>query len=243
MSKAHENDSLGSRMKSYETVNKDLIMRRTPTIIRIDGKAFHTFTKKAKFDFPFSVQFHEMMRDTAIDLVSEIQCAQIAYFQSDEISILLNDWKNIYTEQWFRGNIQKMTSVSASIATASFNSKFIKSRNPDFLETFRSFAMFDSRVFQLPEHEVNNYFIWRQQDASRNSVQMLGRSHFSHKELDRKSNDKVQEMLFEEHGVNWNDLESWKRRGSCVTRYGHDDDIPLFTQDRNYIPRYLGANE
>jgi len=164
MNNKNKNDSLGQRIKQYESVNKHKLIRRMPTIIRIDGKAFHSFTKKAEFTFPFSNTFHRLMRDTTFALLNEVQCAKVAYFQSDEISILLSDRDRLTTEQWFGGSIQKITSVSASIATSAFNFYYLKSMyDYDPLETFRgynSLANFDSRVFQLPEDEVNNYFIW-----------------------------------------------------------------------------------
>ena len=114
-------DPMGDRLKKYESVTKTTLIPRTPTIIRLDGKAFHTYTKKAKFDFPFSLEFHEVMKMTAISLFTEVQNCKLAYFQSDEITLLLTDWTTFETQQWFGGQVQKIVSVSASIATAAFN--------------------------------------------------------------------------------------------------------------------------
>ncbi len=237
--------SLGDRMKRYEAVNRNFITPRTPTIIRVDGKAFHTFTKR--FDFPFAQDFHDIMVLTAVALMVEVQCARVAYMQSDEISVLLNDWDTHESQQWFGGNLQKMTSISSAIATAVFNFEMVRRFGP--FEHWQNLPKFDSRVFQLPKEEVNNYFVWRQQDASRNSVQMLGRSKFSHKELHGVNNSGIQDKLMAEHNINWNDLDTWKRRGMCVLpskcSYSSvspvfvDEEIPLFTADRDYIERCL----
>jgi len=259
-------DSLGDRMKGYEKVTKSKLMKRTPVIIRIDGKAFHTWTKCLKtFDGslerePFSTVMHNAMVKTTEDLVNNIQNAVLGYTQSDEISILLNDWRQLNTSQWFDNSIQKMASVSASMATAYFARAFqqevlmAKGWGPD--EYTVAPAMFDARVFNMPKEEVANYFVWRQQDASRNSVQMLARHYFSHKQLHKKNNSEIQDMLMLEKGVNWNDIDTWKKRGSCVQRVGVredgivdvfaketrvvvDEDIPVFTQVRGYIFKHL----
>jgi len=255
-------DSLGDRMKGYEKVTKTKLMKRTPVIIRIDGKAFHTWTKGLKHidpglaNDPFSDLMNKAMSETTRLLVENIQNAVFGYTQSDEISILLNDWKQLNTSQWFDNSIQKMASVSASMATAYFNSQFKRIASPyaarggendfEFVPAF-----FDARVFNIPKEEVVNYFVWRQQDASRNSVQMLGRHYFSHKQMDRKNVSQVQDMLMNEKGVNWNNIETWKRRGTCVERIdskimtmiGIDREIPIFTQDRGYIEKFLEANK
>ena len=246
-----QGDSLGDRMKRYERTTTDFLMPRTPTIIRVDGKAFHTFTKR--FPFPFSDDLHQMMGNAAWSLVNECQNAELAYWQSDEISILLNDWKSHESQQWFGGKIQKMCSVSASIATATFLYSYLQKGNTnEFLGIPHSLPKFDSRVFQMPKEEVCNYFIWRQQDATRNSVQMLARSEFSHKQCHGMNNSQLQDMLMEEHNINWNDLDTWKKRGTCVVRTSvegdgeritTDNDIPIFTADREYINNHLMENE
>lgn len=249
------NDTLGTRMKGYEVTSQSTLLRRMPVIIRIDGKAFHTFTKRLKdvdpsvATTPFSIKMHESMNATMARLHDEVQTCVFAYTQSDEISLLLRDWDNFETQQWFGGNVQKITSVSASIATAAFNymyGKYVKA--PEWIGDC---ALFDARVYNLPKEEVVNYFVWRQQDASRNSVQMLGHYHFSQKEMHGKNNSQVQDMLMLEKGVNWNDLPTWMKRGSCAfsdpswsmcssgMKYKVDDEIPIFTQDRNYVEQHL----
>lgn len=200
-------DALGDRMKSfYENRTKTYLPRRTNTIIRIDGKAFHTFTRG--FEKPYDTNLSNTMDMTAKLLCENIQGAVMAYIQSDEISILLTDYKKITTDAWFDGNIQKIVSISASMATGYFNSLINFERNKDS----ELMAFFDSRTFSIPsKEEVINYFIWRQQDAVRNSISMLGQSLYSHKELNQKNSNQVQEMCFQK-GKNWNDVwDGWKR--------------------------------
>ena len=234
--------SLGDRMKRYEGVSQSSLMPRTPVIIRLDGKAFHTFTKKINkdndkslIDGPFSEKLHIVMEQTMLALCDNIQNARFGYTQSDEISILLTDWKKLTTDQWFGGNIQKIVSVAASMATAHFNRCF----KAEFTDV-DSLAFFDARVFNLPKEEVTNYFIWRQQDASRNSVQMLGHWYFSQNQMHCKNVSQIQDMLMLANNVNWNDLATWKKRGSCCWPASWtDNEIPIFTQDREYIEMRL----
>ena len=242
--------NLGNRMKGYEHVSRTKLTRRTPVIIRLDGKAFHTWTKcltrlDASLEIsPFSDMMHDCMSSTANELVGRIQNATISYTQSDEISILLNDWKGLKTDQWFDGNIQKIVSVSASMATAYFNDYVQRHKlNIDIDNRDIPLAFFDSRTFNIPKEEVANYFVWRQQDATRNSINMLAQYHFSHNTLQGKNTDQVQEMLFRDLNINWNDLATWKKRGYCATLVGCDDGIPIFTKARDYIERHLCAND
>lgn len=246
-------DSLGDRMKGYESVSKTFLMKRTPVIIRLDGKAFHTFTKKLKpstdsslTSSPFSYIMHRVMTYTTLELAKHIQNVKIGYTQSDEITLLLTDWNTFTTDQWFNGNIQKIVSVASSMATAYFNMywswEFLDHTVPT---NITELAMFDARVFNLPKEEVTNNFIWRQNDASRNSVQMLGHYHFSQKQMHGLNNSQVQDLLMCEKGINWNDIPTWQKRGSCIIKRSEtnewviDDEIPIFTQDRNYVNRYV----
>jgi len=192
-------DSIGNRMKAYyEDRYRFSLTRRTPVIMRLDGRAFHTLTRR--MDKPFDGTFSDVMNETAIFLCSEIQGAKCAYVQSDEISILITDFDTLTTDAWFDYNIQKMTSISAGMASVFFYWHGLTEGYP----------VFDSRVFNLPKEEVCNYFIWRQLDWIRNSVQMLAQSHFSQKQLHGKNQPAMHEMLHE-IGVNWADLpERWK---------------------------------
>ena len=239
-------------MKQYESVTQDVLMRRTPVIIRLDGKAFHTFSKNfKKFDqslehSPFSYGMYDCMKTAACMLVHYIQGARIAYSQSDEISILCTDWTTFDTQQWFGGKIQKIVSVSAAMASSAFYGRYEQWDRIDYLPHR---PLFDSRVFNLPMEEVANYFIWRQKDALRNSVNMLAQFHFSHKELQGLKVPEVKEKLLTEKKINWDELPVWQQRGFCVPSKNQfssasvvpDEEIPVFTEDRPYSAKWLDA--
>lgn len=226
-----DREKLGDRMKVYEDVSRLKLPRRIPKIIRIDGKAFHTFLKNAIKPYDLSVM--QAMIESASVLISEIGgSARCAYIQSDECSILLNDAISNDSQPWFDNNIQKIVSVSSSIFTGAFNNSYALTRGS--LEP----AAFDARIFLLPDLiEVNNYFIWRQQDAIRNSIQQFGRAHFSHSELHGKSGPEIKEML-KGIGLDYDIQAPWKRRGVVVSKAGVNDDIPLFQEDKVFISSY-----
>ena len=271
---SNKKDSLGDRMKeNYENRAKTYLVRRMPVIIRLDGKAFHTFTKGLKK--PYDEIFHNTMNATMKYLCENIQGCKLGYTQSDEITLLLTDYDTLDTDAWFDNNVQKICSVSASMATMVFNevfseqyhNKMFEEEDPtinpyfDTLFTKLNKAMFDSRCFNIPVEEVTNCFIWRQQDATRNAIQMLGQCNFSHKELQGKSCNDIQDMLMTQKGINFNDMPTEFKRGVCCikeeyypdpmpgyedcpidatsarTRWVLDKEIPIFTQDREYISR------
>lgn len=274
----NKNDDLGNRMKEYENISRYYLTKKTPVIIRIDGKAFHSFTKG--FKRPFDDILITSMQGTAKYLCENIMGCKLAYTQSDEISLLLVDYERNESEPWFGNNLQKMCSVSASMATMMFNKVFIRNVmsvtskygyidfSDEEIDYFTALekamnkgAMFDARTFIIPKEEVCNYFIWREQDASRNSIQMVAQSLFSHKELQNKNCNELQELMLQEKSVNWNDFANVYKRGSCIiketynittdnlnatknkqvirNRWIVDKDIPIFTQDRNYIDKYV----
>lgn len=239
-------DDLGMRMKGYEHNSRDFLMKKCPVLIRLDGKAFHTFTRG--FDRPFDEALHDSMLETAQFLVDTVQGCVFAYTQSDEISLLLVDNTSVKTDAFFNYNVQKMSSITASLATAKFNSCFEHKKKPT------KPALFDSRAWNIPPEELVNYFIWRQQDATRNSVQMVAQSVFSHKVLQGLSCSKLQDKLMLDKGINWNDFEVWKKRGSCVVsktievsgknrkKHFKDEEPPIFTTDREYVDRYWNGS-
>jgi tRNA(His) 5'-end guanylyltransferase len=233
-------DTFGDRMKRYEGVAQTQLMRRTPVIIRLDGKAFHTFTRG--LEKPFDDKLGQAMASTMLQLASQIQGCVFGYTQSDEIQLLLKDWDTFTTDAWFDYKVQKMVSVASSIATAHFNRVFQHPTKDNAI------ALFDARAFNVPMEEVVNCFLWRQQDATRNSINSLGQAHFSHKSLQGKNTSQVQDMLMLEKGINWNDIPTRFKRGTCVnaTESGGpqlDFEIPVFSQDREYISRHLKASE
>lgn len=274
--------TINDRMKhNYEEVSKTRLTRKTPVIIRLDGKAFHTFTKGLKR--PYDTIFHDTMNATMKYLCEHIQGCKLGYTQSDEITLLLTDFDTITTDAWFDYEVQKMCSISASMATLAFNKAFrefyekyaekdLDSDSETSSEVWEYIkiltdkldqAMFDSRCFNIPEDEVVNCFIWRQQDATRNAIQMLGQTYFSPKELHKKKSNEIQDMLMLQKGINFNDMPTEFKRGVCcrkVSAYSPkvpgdknsgidfsterkkwyvDKDIPIFTQDRDYILRCM----
>lgn len=232
---------LGIRMKTYEAVPKTKLIRRMPVIIRVDGKAFHTLTRN--MDKPYDLKFESVMDDAAGRTLLNIQNCKFAYIQSDEVSFLMTDYNTLQTDPWFGNDLQKIVSISAATMSVYFNFAFAEIFFMDV-----PFAVFDSRAFNLSKEEVCNYFIWRQQDATRNSIQSLAQAHFSHKQLQNLNTNKLQDKLMLEKGINWNDLPIKQKRGRCVLRgignsYKIDYDIPIFTQNRQYIENFLEIPE
>jgi len=224
------NDSLGDRMKkNYEDRTRFKLIRRTPVIIRLDGKAFHTLTRG--MEKPFSNKFADDMAKTAMYLCGEIQGAKLAYVQSDEISILLTDFDRLNTDAWFDYNLQKLVSVSASMASVYFNELGSK-----------TYAFFDSRAFNLPKEEVANYFVWRQKDWIRNSVSLLAQANFSHKQLQGKNQYDMKLMLLGKE-VDWEELNLMWKYGRIVANDSgmgwQANAAPVFTEERNHIEKYL----
>jgi len=269
-----DHSSLGNRMKGYESVSKTRLMKRTPVILRLDGCHFHTFTKG--FEKPFDDILVKTMQETMKFLCENIQGCVLGYTQSDEITLVLVDYENLNTCPWYDNEVQKMCSVAASIATLQFNKVFARTVheiydnlilqatkehelitwNKLYDEAIKKGAYFDCRAFNVPKDEVCNNLIWRQQDATRNSKQALGQANFSHKELQNKTCNMIQDMLHEQKGINWNNLPTTLKRGSCcikkeqevigkngekVIRHNWiiDNEIPIFTQDRNYIEKLI----
>ena len=264
-------DDLGRRMKEfYEQIPKTRLMRRCPVIIRIDGKAFHSFTKK--FKKPFDEILIYSMQDTMQYLCENIQGCVLGYTQSDEVTLVLVDYQKLTSDAWFDYEVQKMCSIAASMATIAFNKAFAKHvrqlkvpvlLNEDdakYLNVLNAAiekgAMFDARCFNIPKEEVTNCLYWRQLDATRNSIQMVGQANFSHKELQNKSCNQIQDMLMTQKGINWNDLPVYQKRGSCCVKkefvYDFDGatstrsqwvvdlEIPIFNgEGREYIDKLV----
>lgn len=217
-------------------------------------------------------------------LCENIQGCVLGYTQSDEITLILTDYKKLTSSAWFDYKVQKMCSIAASMATMAFNKFFEKNVNAyaysdetwnDEIKTFditkvevykkaiEKGAMFDARCFNIPKEEVANLIYWRQLDASRNSIQMVGQANFSQKELQNKSCNKIQDMLFTQKEINWNDLPTYQKRGSCCikeyyqseevdikdgacirSRWIIDKEIPIFKgQGRNYIEKLINFKE
>lgn len=225
-------DDLGTRMKTfYENIPKTKLMRKVPVAIRIDGKAFHTFTRG--FQKPFDSILIKTMQETTKYLCENIQGCIFGYTQSDEITLILIDYKKLTSSAWFDYEVQKICSVAASMATMAFNKFFYqnaivnyaniaKMDTPDYCAVLEKAAekgaMFDARCFNIPKEEVTNLIYWRQLDAARNSVQMVGQANFSHNELQDKTCSDIQDMLMLQKGINWNDFPTYQKRGAAVVK-------------------------
>lgn len=204
--------SIGDRMKLYEGLEADrILMPLAPTLARLDGRAFHTFTRGLKR--PFDDRMHRMMVETTRYLVEETG-ALVGYTQSDEISLA---WKSddIKSQILFDGRTMKMVSVLASMATARFNQIL-----PDYIaEKTGRLPVFDCRVWNVPnEVEAANYFLWRDMDATRNSIQMAGQAVFSHRSLQGLNVDAIKDKLLVEKGINWNDYHPSFKRGTWIRK-------------------------
>lgn len=226
--------ALSTRMKEYyENIYRTFFPRRTNVIIRVDGKGFSKYTRG--LEVPYDLGFMEDMDNTAKFLCENIQGTICAYVQSDEISVMLADYQSLVASAWFGNNIQKIVSVSASFTTSEFNRLRLLRVGPEM-----KWANFDSRAFVIPEkEEVVNYFLFRQNDATRNSIQSTGRAHFSHKETHRVTTKQMVQKLLEEKDVDWNNMPDGWKRGRFVKK--NQDGMweveapPIFSQDRNYI--------
>lgn len=264
-------DNLGTRMKEfYEMIPKIKLVRRMPVAIRLDGKAFHTFTRG--FQKPFDEVLGNSMVRTMDYLAKNIQGCVFAYQQSDEITLLLIDYQTFDTCAWFDYEVQKMCSISASMATMAFNRFFKESveefyrahycidnkygvnylacewdseENEKLYATYQKVcgngAMFDSRCFNIPKEEACNLIYWRQLDATRNSIQMVGQANFSHRELHGKSCEDIQDMLHEQKGINWNNYAArWKRGVAWTKAAGIDYDMPILKgEGREYVDKTI----
>ena len=265
-------DDLGTRMKTYyEQIPKTKLMRRCPVAIRIDGKAFHTFTRG--FVKPFDYVLVSAMQRTMKYLCENIQGCVFGYTQSDEITLILLDYQTLDTDAWFDYEVQKMCSIAASMATMAFNKYFnqeilnwsytqkktfgkdlpynILKLGQTYATAAEKGAMFDARVFNIPKEEVTNLVYWRQLDAARNSVQMVGQANFSHSQLQGKSCNDIQDMLMETYGINWNNFPTYLKRGSCCVRdlggvagWSIDLDMPMLKgDDRKYLDELIYIGE
>lgn len=244
-------NSLGYRMKRYEQVTDICLTRRMPVILRVDGEHFKSFTRGLKK--PFDDIFRTTMAETMLELCKSIEGAVLGYVQSDEITIVLVDYKTLTTDAWFDYRLQKLCSITASRASRFFNKIFIEQteKSSDDTKIYRkkfNTADFDCRAFNVPREDVCNQLIWRQRDAVRNSIHSVARTQFTTKELHGLKNNQVQDKLFTEKGINWNNFCAYYKRGCTCLRDENgkwyiDYEAPTFTQDRDYIERLLKEEE
>lgn len=202
-----DNTPLGDRQKGYEKVTRRTLPRRTYTLIRVDGRAFHSYLRG--FERPVDKRVTEAMDAVGRALLEEVAGSVFAFVQSDEVSVLAQDFLTLNQEPWFGGVEAKMVSVSASVATAAFNKRIGSEK----------WGLFDSRVWTMSDPvEVANYFLWRQQDAIRNAIAMTAQTYVSHKELQGVDQEGQLELI-EKAGVKYaTDLPTGFRKGRVVTR-------------------------
>lgn len=282
-----DTSDLANRMKEYEKRNQYYLQKRIPVAIRVDGRSFHTFTKG--FQRPFDKILMTAMQKTAKYMCENIQGAKFAYIQSDEITIILVDYDTLETDCWFNYRMDKLCSISASMATMAFNKFFAQEVDKWGTETFGyewyeggtndpevvntpewqlagiyskaidKGAMFDSRCFNIPKEEVANLIYWRQLDAIRNSIQMVGQANFSHSELQGKSCNMIQDMLLTQKDINWNDFPVPCKRGTAcrkvarevniagtidtISTWELDFDMPILKDDWNYVDDFIFVGE
>lgn len=221
------------RMKeNYEKRFQTQLIRRIPVIVRIDGKCFHSFCKR--FEKPHDKFLNNSLNEVMLFLCSNIQGCKFAQRHSDEISLLLTDYDSLQTDAFFDYEVQKICSVVASMATAEFCR--ILASYPYLGETGEVRTMhlkweekwpnFDARCFNIPENEISNYFWWRMLDGKRGSINMLSQYHFSHKELQKKSNDEMQEMLWQQKNINWAKLPQGQKIGFVCVKRQVEKEIP-----------------
>ena len=287
-------DNLCARMETfYEQVQKTKLTKRTPVAICIDGRAFHTFTRE--FKKPFDELLIKTMQETMKYLCKNIQGCVFGYTQSDEIILILADYQTPTSSAWFDYDVQNLCSVSASMTTMMFNKLFERNtaeskkafceefiddeynplyKNEELRELWLAHKkssekgiMFKAQCFNIPNEEITNFIYWRQSVATRNSVQILGQANFGHKKLQNKSCSDIKNMLMTKRGINWNDLPTCQKRGSCCVRNGIvvandglvkacqlrdtkeskkawliDNNIPIFKGDgREYIERLINV--
>lgn len=182
-------DELGDRMKKYEAASNAILTPRMPVFIRVDGRAFHTFTKGRQKPYDHSII--DTMVKAAQLTAKEMQGFKFAYVQSDEATFMISDTDTLESQGWFGYEVNKLVSITASAFTAYFNKYWHLDVEEQMFET----AMFDARAFNVPIEDAPNAFVWRQRDWERNSLQMLARSHFSHKQLHGKSTLEMRMML------------------------------------------------
>jgi tRNA(His) 5'-end guanylyltransferase len=207
------NDSLGDRIKRYERAGQHHLPPRQPLLIRVDGRAFHTYTRH--MTKPFSPELMGSMTYAMRQTAKDMMGFKLAYHQSDEVTFLLTDYDRLATQGWFDYELNKVVSLVASTFTAHFTQAMLEYDPPGA----NGIATFDARAFVVPAEDVPNVFVWRQRDWERNSIAMLAQAHYSHKQLHGKKIPDMHDMLHEK-GINWAELPGREKNGTFLLRDG-----------------------
>jgi len=212
--KTYRFSTLGDEQKKYEQLKAgETAMFGLPVIARLDGRGFHNFTKGLRR--PYDEALSSCMMDTAIYLLN-LANPNIVYTQSDEITLI---WANQYEEDketkvFFKGKIQKMVSILAAMATSEFQCSMRQRIESKADEQ----PLFDCRVWQVPNLQVAaENLLWREMDATKNSITMAASAYYPHKELEGKHSGDKHEMLLQK-GINWNDYPNFFKKGSYFTK-------------------------
>lgn len=203
---------LGDRMKAYESVTDYLLTDQVPTVIRLDGRAFHTLARKLKLERPMDERFHRAMVATTEHLCEEITNARLGYTQSDEISILVYP-KYTSSQPYFGNRLCKIVSVLSGVASVTLYKKLMAAG----FHLSEVVPSFDARAFPMPTHDVPNIFLWRLRDAIKNSISAFAETYFSSRDLENVNTTERAKLLLEK-GVDWKQQESWKKHGTLLTR-------------------------
>lgn len=238
-------DLMGNRFKAYEAASSMHMIPGIPKIIRLDGKAFHTFTKGCEQPYDWNIM--SAMAAGAVAVMKEIGgSARLAYIQSDECSIVLNDKPRIESSPWFDNNLVKMATVSSSIMSVNFSWAYYEALASSGSQAgsveFKP-AYFDARIFPVPNvWEMHNAILWRQFDAIKNSKSQYARHYFSQKQVHEKNGEQKVQMMKDQHGFDWHTAPTWTKHGIVVRRgtmgkFEIDMNIPEFKVDKDYLAK------
>lgn len=231
MSQKYKRDSFGDRMKTYERLSESQLIPNLPIVVRLDGKSFSKYT--SRLERPYDLKLIELMQNTCKHLMKISHNIKVAYQQSDEITLIIsNDYDNPVE---YSGRVQKLCSILAAECSVYFATHAYILEN-----ALHDHPVFDCRIFNVPDWvEASNAVLWREQDATKNSIQLAGQSNFSHKEMQGLKNNQIQEKLLLEKNINWNDYPASFKRGSYIKREKYFDP-DLNTERSHFVVKDFG---
>ena len=221
---------LEDRMLYYRGLSDYRLIPNSYVLLMLDGRSFSSFVKNY-FDKPFDDKFINMMNETAKYLCEKIQGCKFAYVQSDEISLVITDFDTPNSDSFFGYRLEKILSISASMASAKFNQLMTLEalrRAVDGLDEYGcinteevianvKLLEFDCKAWNVPSY--NDVFAWnlfRQNDCLKNSKQQAAQAWLPHKQLVNKTADEQIALLKEKQGIDWNDFDDGKKYGRFI---------------------------